>query len=120
MNITAPKFRFELNLNTVVVLVGFAGGFVVWGYTLNDINTGRAANRDNITRLDARLAAIETEARRIENHELRITTMEKSAADSAETMKSLDKSINGLSADMRVVREILQRIEASQKAKFQP
>jgi hypothetical protein len=120
MQIATPRFRFEWNLNTIVVLLGFAAGLIGWGYTFNDIQVGRTQNKENIGRLDARLATVETEIRRIDNHELRITSIEKSAADAANTMRSLDKSINDLSSDMRVVREILQRIEAQQKARFQP
>lgn len=118
--IAAPRFRFEWNLNTIVVLLGFAAGLIGWGYTFNDVQTGRVQNRENITRLDARLATIETEVRRIDNHELRITTMEKSAADAATTMKSLDRTLNDLASDMRVTKEILLRIEASQNRGEQP
>lgn len=120
MNIPAPKFRFELNLNTVVVLVGFAGGLVAWGYTLSDIKMGRTANETKITEISARVSANEMAVRRIDNHELRITNMEKAATDATSTMRSLEATLNGLATDMKVTREILQRIEASQKARYQP
>lgn len=120
MNVAAPKFRFEWNLNTLVVLIGFAGGFVAWGYTLADIQSGKRENADKITSISARVSANEMAMRRIDNHELRITNMEKAATDAADTMKSLDKTLNDLASDMRVTKEILQRIEAAQKARYQP
>jgi len=46
--------------------------------------------------------------------------MEKAATDATATMRSLETTLNGLASDMKVTREILQRIEASQKAKYQP
>lgn len=117
---SAPAWKWEWNLNTVVVLIGFASGFVAWGYTLSDIQQGRSINEVNISNLTSRVGANEVVLRRIDNHELRITNMEKAASDAAVTMKSLDTTLNGLASDMKVTREILQRIEAAQKARFQP
>jgi hypothetical protein len=116
----APAWKWEWNLNTLVVLIGFASGFVAWGYTLADIKAGRTTNQENIAVLTTRVAANETTLRRIDNHELRITNMEKAATDAADTMKSLDKTLNDLASDMRVTKEILQCIEAAQKVRFQP
>src|SRR5690606_16900500 len=117
MNVAAPKFRFEWNLNTLAVLVGFITGFVMWGYTLADIQKGREENAKNIERIDVRLSSAEVAIRRLDTHELRITAMEKAATDASETMKSLDKTLNGLASDMKVTREILQRLEAAQKVR---
>lgn len=117
---SAPAWKWEWNLNTLVVLIGFASGFIAWGYTLADIKSGRTTNQENIAVLTTRVAANETTLRRIDNHELRITNMEKAATDAASTMKSLDGTLNDLASDMKVTREILQRIEAAQKARFQP
>lgn len=116
----APAWKWEWNLNTLVVLAGFAGGFVAWGYTLADIKQGREVNESKIVDLTARVSSNETALRRIDNHELRITNMEKAATDATATMRSLETTLNGLATDMKVTREILQRIEASQKARFQP
>src|SRR5690606_517427 len=116
----APTWKWEWNLNTLVVLVGFAGGLVAWGYTLADLKQGRAINETNIANLTARVSANEIAIRRLDNHELRIATMEKAATDAADTMKSLDRTLNNLASDMRVTKEILQRLEASQKAQSRP
>ena len=113
MQVAAPAWKWEWNLNTIVVLVGFASGFVAWGYTLKDIQEGRATNAANIERLDARLTAVEVEARRIDTHELRIGNVEKQATDAATAMRAVEATLSSLSADIRVVREILQRLETA-------
>ena len=43
--------------------------------------------------------------------------MEKAATDATASMRSLETTLNGLASDMKVTREILQRIEASQKTR---
>lgn len=116
----APTWKWEWNLNTLVVLVGFASGFVAWGYTLADLKQGRSINETNIANLTLRVSANEAAIRRLDNHELRITAMEKAATDADDTMKSLEKTLNNLASDMRVTKEILQRLEAAQKARFRP
>lgn len=120
MNIRTPRFRFELNLNTIVVIVGFASGFVAWGYTLADIQSGRIENKQKIDDISARVSTNEMALRRIDLQDLRITNVEKAAADATSTMRSLETTLNGLASDVKVTKEILQRIEAAQKAKYSP
>lgn len=110
----APKFRWEWNLNTVAVLVGFAAGFVAWGYTLADLRQGRSLNSVNIDRLESRIVVLEGTSRRLDNHELRLTGVEKQSSDGAIAMKAVETSINSLASDMRLTREILERLEKAQ------
>lgn len=117
MQVAAPAWKWEWNLNTIVVLVGFASGFVAWGWTLSELQTGRTMNAANIERLDARLTALEVDSRRLDNHELRITNVEKQATDAATAMRAVEVTLNALTTDIRVVREILQRLEASQNGR---
>ncbi|MDX0766817.1 hypothetical protein GOD36_32985, partial [Sinorhizobium medicae] len=58
-----------------------------------------------------RLTAAEVSLRQIDNHELRISGVEKQAAEAATSMKAVESTLNILSSDMRLAREILQRIE---------
>jgi len=120
MQVSAPSWKWEWNLNTIVVLVGFASGFVAWGWTLNELQTGRSTNASNIERLDARLTALEVSTRQLDNHELRIGNVEKQATDGATAMRAVEATLNGLAADMRVTREILQRLEASSRSRSPP
>ena len=36
--VATPKWRFEYNLNTLVILFGFAGGLIAWGATWERVN----------------------------------------------------------------------------------
>ena len=120
MQVAAPTWKWEWNLNTLVVLVGFASGFVAWGWTLNELQSGRTTNAANIDRLDARLSALEVQSRRIDNHELRIANVEKQATDAATAMRAVEATLNALTTDVKVVREILQRLEAGQNGRAPP
>lgn len=115
MNVSLPKVGpFEINLNTIVVLIGFAAGFVAWGYTLAELETGRTSNATDIDRIDKRLTSVETLVRRLDQHELRINNVEKSASDASSAMRAVEATLSLLTADVRVVKEILTRIEATQ------
>jgi uncharacterized membrane-anchored protein YhcB (DUF1043 family) len=114
MHITAPQWEWKWNVNTIAVLVGFAAGFVAWGYTLSELRTGRTTNAENIARLDVRMTNIEATSRVLENHEQRLTVVEREARDAATNSRSMQETMGKLATDMAVVREILQRLEQGQ------
>lgn len=120
MIVAAPTWKWEWNLNTVVVLIGFASGFVAWGWTLNELQTGRATNASGIEKLDVRVARLETVSRLLDNHELRLAAVEAQARDSATATRAVEATLNSLTTDIRVVKEILQRLEASQTGRHPP
>ena len=110
---TAPTWKWEWNLNTIVMLVGLSGGLIAWGYTLSSLETGRQQNAGNIEKLEARIVALETNTRRLDNHELRIAGLQSQMNDATTSIKTVEAAINKLTTDVQVVREILQRMEAS-------
>ena len=112
--VATPKWRFEYNLNTLGIIFGFAGGLIAWGATWERVNANQDSQANSIDRLDKRLTAAEVSLRQIDNHELRISA-EKQAAEAATSMKAVENTLNSLSIDTRVMCEILQRIEASQR-----
>ncbi len=113
--VKAPAWKWELNLNTLVILFGFGGGLIAWGATWERVNANQEAHAQSIDRLDKRLTAAEVSLRLLDKHELRISAVEKQAAEAATSMKAVESTLNSLSVDTRVMREILQRIEASQR-----
>jgi len=115
--IRTPAWKWEWNLNTVVILLGFAGGIAAWGGMWERVSSGNEANGAAVERLDKRLTAIEVTIRRLDTQELRLTAVEKQGADAALAMRSVEGTLNALAADMRVTREILQRIEAAQSGR---
>jgi hypothetical protein len=120
MDVAAPKFRFEWNLNTIWILAAICAGFVAWGYTLNEMQTGRAINANNIAQISDRVKANELSLRRLDTQELRLATIEKEADSSTLSMKALETTLNGLASDVRVTKEILLRLESAQKTRYQP
>lgn len=77
-------FKWEWNINTVAVLLGFIGGFIAWGYTLAELRTGREQNAMNIERLatqnsgfDSRLALLERTLTRLDQGDYRMGQIEK-------------------------------------------
>ncbi|RCW24715.1 hypothetical protein DFR48_10553 [Ciceribacter lividus] len=115
--VKAPAWKWEWNLNTIVILIGFAGGIAAWGATWARLTDGQSANRAAIDRIDKRVTSLEALPRLIDNHEFRIGNVEKQATDSATAMRAVESTLNSPATDMRVTREILQRIEASQSGR---
>lgn len=81
---TPVAFKWEWNINTVAVLLGFVGGFIAWGYTLAELRTGREQNAENIERLatqnsgfDSRLALLERTLTRLDQGDYRMGQLEK-------------------------------------------
>lgn len=113
--VRAPVWKWEWNLNTVVILLGFAGGLVAWGATWERLSSNQGAHARTLDQIDKRVTTLEASMRLLDNHELRITGVEKQAAEAATSMRAVENTLNSLSVDTRVMREILQRIEAGQR-----
>ena len=111
VTVPTPTWKFEWNLNTLVSLIGFIGIFFAWGATWNQVQSEMRANSAAIERLDKRLSAAEVALRTLDTQEIRIAAVEKQASEAAVSMRSLESTLNTLGSDIRVVREILQRIE---------
>lgn len=113
--VRAPAWKWQWNLNTVVILPGFAGGLIAWGATWERLSSNQGAHARTLDQIDKRVTTLEASMRVLDNHELRITGVEKQAAESATSMRAVENTLNSLSVDTRVMREILQRIEAGQR-----
>lgn len=109
--VRAPVWKWEWNLNTVVILLGFVSGIAAWGMTWERLTANQQVHAENIDKLDKRVTTLEASMRLLDNHELRITGVEKQAAEAATSMRAVESTLNNLSSDMRLVREILQRLE---------
>lgn len=107
--------RGEWNLNAVAHMVGFAAMLITCGTLYAQLQYADQAASAEFERINRRLDAVEIEARRIEKHDLRLSSVEKQAANSAEVLESVKETLSSLSSDIRVVREILQRIESQGK-----
>ena len=111
MELKAPTIKYEINLNTMVMLIGFTVGAISWGASWQRISSGLEGATRQIDYLDSRVTKIEVANRQLDNHELRISALEKAQSDTATQMRSLETAINSLSSDVRVTREIVERLD---------
>lgn len=113
-----PRGRFEWNFNTIVSVTGFAltiaAGLIIWGYTASEVKTALRINASSIVRIETRVERLETSTRLLDAHELRLTSVEERASNAASAMRAIEMSLNALASDIRVTREIVQRIEKAQ------
>jgi len=131
-----PKFQWTINLNTVlqvITLAGVVGGWIyIWANTERDIDELQAwkvshelLHKERLAdvkaieaRQDERTKGIEADVRKIgaavDSLTYRVTTNEQATLAVAQSNKETQTAISQLGGDMRVVKEILQRIEAAQ------
>lgn len=110
-----PAFKWEWNLNTIAILITFAGGLIAGGYFINDTVQVNADQNRDIGRLDVRVDRMADEMRMLPNHELRLSAAERLLTDAGQNMRAVQETAGELKSDVRVIREIVQRIEASQR-----
>ncbi len=131
------KGKFEFNLNTALQLVTLCtvvvGGVTIWvnkSRDIEDLQTWRTGHeqlhKERLVevkgveaRYDERLKSVESDVRKLggitDNLSYRITTNEQATLSVAQSNKETQATLSQLGGDMRVVKEILQRIEAGQK-----
>lgn len=117
MHIPKPRIGpFEINLNSILNIITLlsliSGGGWIWANTTRDIEELQAAN----LRSEERFRTIETEVRKIDNLTYRITLTEQSTTSTASAIEELKDGFSQQSGDLKVIREILQRIEAAQRS----
>jgi septation ring formation regulator EzrA len=130
--ITRPAFRWEWNINTIAVLVGFAAGFITWGYTLSELRTGREQDARNIERLATEKAALEARVELIaanlakqDQFDYRLAQVEKNeeAVDArigritesySNQFSDMRTQLSSISTQIALTNQTLQRIEATQ------
>lgn len=127
----APKL--EWNLNTILQLISLttfaATGIWVWANTTRDIEDlqrwrlgHEAYHKERLAevkamegRTEERFRTIEAEVRKIDGLAYRIGAAEQSMATTAAAIRDLQDLVSAQSGDIKVIREILQRIEAGQR-----
>ena len=123
------------------LLLAFAGGITAWNGVGNDIERidreldTRSKARDNWVvnhenlhkerlaevrnregAVDARLANLDTQIRKFDELSFRVGAAEQSAKATAEAIKNLEAVVSDQSANIRVMREILERQEERRRA----
>jgi len=135
MELPKRAARLEWNLNTIIqgvtLLVMGIGGVTIWVEKSRDIEELQswrtsieqsqkdrlAEFRERDGRTEERFRGLESEVRKIDNLTYRVTVTEQSTATITTAIKDLQSLLNQQSGDLKVVREILQRIEAGQRVR---
>ncbi|WLR92196.1 hypothetical protein [Shinella zoogloeoides] len=136
MGITrAPKL--EVNLNTFIQIFTLAsmiiGGVVIWvdkSRDIEDLQAWRSGHetlhKDRLAevkateaRVEERFRGLEADSRKVasqvDNLSYRVTVTEQTTTSTAMAIKELQSLVSQQAGDIKVVREILQRIEAGQR-----
>ena len=83
-----------------------------WRTAIEQDRKERSAEyRATIAKLEERVKGTEKDLGKLDNLTYRLTLAEQSTATTATAMKELQDSLNDMNGDIRVMREILQRLE---------
>jgi len=105
----AQKDGFRWNLNTIVSV----GGFII---TLAAIAIGYGQFFERAKYVETRVEALESQVRKIDTMDYRLTAAEASGVTVARSLDQLRDAVSQQSGDLKVVKEILQRLESQSKA----
>lgn len=123
MHIPGPKR--EWNINTVISVVGFAimltSMAIGYGRFTEQMMQTTAELSAYKSATDLRIAKLETDTRQLDNLSFRMSAAETSNAAVTRALGDLQSSVSDQSGDIKVIREILVRIEQqSTPASFAP
>lgn len=140
MGITRAR-TLEWNLNTVIQLITLVGmcvgGVTIWvdkSRDIEDLQTWRTGHEQlhkerlvevkaGEARSEERFRSLEADTRKavsqIENLAYRVTVTEQSTTSTATAIRDLQNLVSQQAGDIKVVREILQRIEAGQRSSIE-
>lgn len=128
-----PAFKYEVNLTTIAALIGLFTA--IWGASgrynglenqVLNLDEEAQVWRNNhmlyhqerakettaiVTRYDERLKSLETQSREFDRMEYRLTVQEQGTTSLTAAVADLRQIINDQSGDLRLIKEILQRIE---------
>lgn len=110
--------KLDWNLNTIIQLVTLfgmcIGGVTIWvnkGRDIEELQKWRSAME---ARSEERFRSIEGEVRKIDNLAYRVASTEQSTTSTASVIKDLQGLLSQQAGDLKVIKEILQRVEGGQ------
>ena len=110
-----PTFKYEINLNTIITLVGFGMIVFGWGWSASNLSNAQRQDRVDIDGLKTSVASLqtvtETNKQDIAGLKQRTNWLENGASATATALHEQEKAIAGIASDVRVTREIVQRLD---------
>jgi hypothetical protein len=107
----APLFKWELNANTIPIIIIIFGGLIGYGYFVSEFRYGLSSVTKTAEMLQADVRRIDESTRRVEALEFRLNAAERRAMTVDTAMDTVKARMAELSSDMRLTREILERME---------
>ena len=107
----SPKLR-EWNLNTILIAVGLMAALVGWGMTWADTRADLDLVLEMARENRQRIAEIDAGNQRFANLDYRISVEEKATAGITVTLRDVERSFSEMGADIRVMREAVERLSA--------
>ena len=114
-----PKGKIEWNLNTILQLAQIISlvvvGTSVWVNLTRDISELQAWRKETTKDIDNLKDVVRAVSNKNEALAYRVTNTEQQVTSISQTLKEIQTAVGQQAGDMRVVREILQRLEATQR-----
>ncbi|WP_411507877.1 hypothetical protein [Brucella anthropi] len=114
-----PKGKIEWNLNTLLQLAQIAfvviGGVTLWVNQTRDITDLQAWRTEAVADIKNLKEDVRKVDTKVEGLQYRTTSTEQQVANMNAALKEIQAAVNQQTGDVRLVREILQRLEAGQK-----
>lgn len=104
----APAVKFEINVTTVVAVIGLVLAALKIAY----VDAGfRTTTEQHVLKTEERLGSIEGQLRQVDNLSYRITLQEQGVASLTASVTEMRKTMSDMTGDIRLIREIVTRIE---------
>lgn len=108
-----PSIENKINWTTIIALIGMiltiGGSIYSYGRFTQRMDGNEASQGARNAGFEVRLTALELESRRIENLSYRMAQAEQSNIGLSQTLAEVSRLISAQGADIRVIREILDR-----------
>lgn len=123
-----PGFENKVNINTIMLFLTLLGTGIGWGVNYQAIKSGQKVNADNITRIEREtipelrksIGELQTDARAYANIEFRVGRLEDGFVTVTANTRDLEKTINSMASDIRVMRQIVERLDSTSDREVPP
>lgn len=116
-----PTVKNEINYTTVLAILGIIGVF--WNASANYTKLStealqmKARQEENYKDTTALRVFVESQSHQLDNLLYRMSVQEGATKDLTSSTSDLNKTINNATSDIRLIREMLTRMESEQSPK---
>lgn len=114
------KFKAEVNITTLATLTGLLAMAIGWGITYQQVLNKIENNADRIAALQPGLQQLTSVGHNVVALQTRLSTLEKTSEISDESMRLVTSTLSDLRSDVRLLGEVLTRVERELRAQRTP